>query len=128
MVVKKRLQCQGFTLIEVMITMVILAILGAISMVYLTQHMNQTKCAEVETSAQETLLAAVRFAAENNAQPPGNSTALSISLPPAVQGVQVNYNAAATSPISVTGTAVGNRCPKGNNFVLGENQAHGVWQ
>lgn len=119
---------KGFTLIEIMVTMAILSILAAVSMVYLTKSVNKTKCAEVETSAQETLLAAVRFAAENNAQPPGNATALSISLPGSVAGVQVTYTAGATSPISVTGTAVGNKCPKGNSFVLGENQAHGVWQ
>lgn len=118
---------QGFTLVEIMVTMAILAILAVVSMVYLTQYVNKTKCGEVETSAHETLLAAVRFAAENSAQPPGNATALGISLPASVAAVTVGYNATATSPISVLGTAVGNKCPDGTNFTLGENQANGQW-
>jgi len=118
---------QGFTLVEIMITMAILAILAVVSMVYLTTYVNKTKCSEVETAVHETMLAAVRYAAEHNAQPPGNATALGISLPASVAGVTVSYNATATSPITVSGTAVGNKCPDGTTFTLGENEASGSW-
>jgi type IV pilus assembly protein PilE len=117
----------GFTLVEIMITMAILAVLAVVSMVYLTKYVNKAKCGEVEAAVHKTLLAAVRYAGQHGAQPPGSATALGISLPASVAGVVVNYNAMAASPITAVGTAVGNKCPNGTKYTMGENEANGKW-
>jgi len=54
----------GFTMVELMIAVAVIAILGAISMAFFIPHIDRAKCADVETAVHETMLGAVRWSAD----------------------------------------------------------------
>ena len=126
----RRYTTEGFTLVELMIVIAIIGILGAIALAVFTPQVDKAKCADVETAVHETMLEAVRWTAENNADPSSQTyqglTGKS-SLPGNVNNINISYNAT-TNSITVTGTpAAGLTCSTANTFILKESDAKGSW-
>ena len=121
-------QNDGFTLVELMVVVALIAILGVISIKYLDSSRRRSICADIETAAHETLLEAVKYASQFNQQPPANATSLGVNMPASVANIKVSGTGAVGNPITVNGTAVGDKCPLGQSYILVEGAVKGSWQ
>ena len=119
---------EGFSLIELMIVVAIVAILAGFSLKYLDFARQRTVCTEVETAAHETLLEAVKYAAQYNTNPPANATLLGVNLPSHVASIRIGGSGSSSAPITVNGTAVNNECSLGQKYILVEGNTKGTWQ
>lgn len=119
---------KGFSLVELMIVVAIIAILAGVSLKYLDFARKRTVCAEVETAAHETLLEAVKYTAQYNTAPPANATLLGVNLPAHVANIQIGGSGSSTAPVTVNGTAVNNECSLGQKYILVEGNTKGTWQ
>lgn len=119
----------GFSLLELMVALAIMAILAGLAISIYRPFMNKTVCSKVEVVVHQTMLKAVKELTETGTVPSGNATtALGIVLPDDVASVVVSGSGTAASPITVNGTAVGNKCPKGTIYVLKESDTKGTWK
>ena len=116
----------GFTLLELVLVIAVIAILAAVSVGIYKPFMKRTICTDVERVCHETMLKAVQWVAEKNTVPPSNATSLGINIPSSVQDVLIGGGL--TNSLVVNGTAVNNECPLGNKFVLIEDNAKGTWK
>ena len=116
----------GFTLIELMIVVAIIAVVAAVSVGIYRPFIKRTVCTDVERGCQEAMLKAVQWVAEKNTVPPSNATSLGINLQPDVQDIIIGGGL--TTSLEVNGTAVNNECPLGTKFVLVEDNARGTWK
>ena len=122
-------QNDGFTLVELMITIAILAILGAISVSIYTPFVRKAKCSDVESVAHEVVLKAVQYYSDSGSSPSGlncNSTAIGVDLPSSVSTCVISGNGNSTAPVTVTITPA-QTCPDGSAYVINENQSQGSW-
>ena len=118
----------GFSVVELMIVVAIVAILAGFSLKYLDFARKRAVCAEVETAAHETLLEAVKYTAQYNTAPPANATLLGVNLPAHVASIKIGGGGSSSAPITVNGTAVNNECSLGHKYILVEGSTKGTWQ
>ena len=118
----------GFTLVEIMVVVAILAIMAAVAVGIYQPYVNRTKCSDVETAVHETMMRATQYVAENNSAPPGTAAALGVTLPSSVSSVVVGGSGTTANPITVNGTATGNKCTLGTKYVLTEDDTKGTWK
>ncbi len=132
---KLRRDVKGFTLIELLITLALLMILGAVAVSIYTPMVNKTVCSKVEMSVSEAMLASVKQLTETGLAPAddidGQWDACAdglIACPSEVSSIIVTGMGTTGSPITVNGTATGNKCPKGQRYVLRQDLPTGQWK
>lgn len=121
---------KAFTLVEMMVTIALIAILGAVSMASYRSYVRNARCTDAEVAAHDVLAVLVRARAEGVLPGAGqtcsgscNIAGETINLP---NDVTVAYFPAAT--LSVNSTRTNPVCPRGNGvYQLNENQTQGVW-
>jgi len=119
---------KGFTLVELLVTIAIIAILATVGLTMYQSYINKTICSDVEITVNEAMLEAVKQLNETGTAPSGEASALGINYPSTVSSVVISGSGTTASPITVNGTAVSNKCPKGTKYVLTENNSRGTWK
>ena len=117
----------GFTIIELMIIVAIIAVLAAMAIGMYRPFINRTVCSQVEVTVHEAMVQAVKQLNETGSFTVGGTQAstLGINYPDKVASVTIYWNG---SNFTVNGTAVGNKCPKGTRYVLQEGETTGTWK
>ena len=97
---------RGFTLIELMITIAVIAILSAIALPSYTNYVRRGKLAEAASSLSELRLRAEKYFADNRTYQ--NAAATDVGFSETINGARYfTYNCATTGPNNFTCTATG---------------------
>lgn len=112
----------GFTLVEILLVIVLIAILAAISLKYYKPFMNRQYCMDVETKVHETMLKAVKELAETGT-PATNAAQLGIDTGDVI--ISIGYS---DSRYTVNGTDATGKCPRGTKYILNEDKTKGTWK
>ena len=116
----------GFTLLELMVTLIILAILAAVAINYYNPFLNKSVCSNVEVTVHQAMLGAIKQLNDTGSAPTGEaSTALGITYPDTVSSVVIGWSGGI---FTVNGTATNNKCPNGTKYVLVETDSKGTWK
>ena len=114
---------KGFTLIELMIVLAILAIMSAIALSFYRPFLNRRYCQDVEVKVNEVMLRAVKNLAETGTVTT-NATALGVDTGNVT--VQIGWDST-NKRFTVNGTDSLGKCEKGK-YILVENKARGTWK
>ena len=120
---------KGFTLIELMLALALIAIISGIATGIYMKFSKYKFCTQTESVTHQTMLEAVKYYTEYNAPPPSNATALNIELPKGLNAtINITFNATRENPVIITSTPASScQCPRGATYTLRENESEGEW-
>ncbi len=117
----RQMKQRGFSLVELLFVIAILAILAVVSLRFYRPFLNRRYCQDVEMKVHETMLRAVKDLAETGSATT-NATALGIQTGNVT--IQIGWDG---TEFTVNGTDSLGKCTKGK-YVLVESDTQGTWK